>query len=79
MHHHGVIVIGPNCWEAMDDLYFLEKCCKLQVELMKMGKDPRKCAMEDETAAFVYSQASTPFVRHWLTFGLLNGWHFAGY
>lgn len=47
LHHQGILVIGPNCWEAIDDLYFLERTCALQVEMMKLGGDPKKCAMTD--------------------------------
>lgn len=30
MAHHGVIVVGPNVAEALDDLYYLERACETQ-------------------------------------------------
>lgn len=30
MAHHGVVVVGPNVAEAMDDLYYLERACETQ-------------------------------------------------
>ncbi len=30
MAHHGVIVVGPNVAEALDDLYYLERACEIQ-------------------------------------------------
>ena len=90
MHHHGLLVVGPNCWEAMDDLYFFEKTARLQVEMVKIGGDPKKCALSDEDAKMVYDQifckaeAGSAEVhradnRHWLTYALFNGWKFADY
>ena len=30
MAHHGVVVVGPNVAEALDDLYYLERACETQ-------------------------------------------------
>lgn len=56
MRHHGVIVVGPTCAQAMEDLYYFEISCRLQVELKNMGHSIRKCAMTDEQAKGVYDQ-----------------------
>ena len=48
MRHHGVIVVGPSCAEAIEDLYYFEIACRLQVELKNMGHKIKECAMTDE-------------------------------
>lgn len=52
--HHGVFVIGPSASCALDDTYFFEKACKLQVELIKIGDDPKACVMSEAGAKNVF-------------------------
>lgn len=35
--HHGIFVIGSCASSAVDDVYYFEKACKIQCEMMKMG------------------------------------------
>ena len=37
MQHHGVIVCGDNIAYAFDDLYYLERCCMVQVLAQSTG------------------------------------------
>jgi ribulose-5-phosphate 4-epimerase/fuculose-1-phosphate aldolase len=37
MQHHGVIVCGDNMAYAFDDLYYLERCCMVQVLAQSTG------------------------------------------
>jgi ribulose-5-phosphate 4-epimerase/fuculose-1-phosphate aldolase len=36
---HGVIVVGPTCGEAFDDLYYLERACMNQIQAMSTGRE----------------------------------------
>jgi len=47
---HGIITIGGNCAQALEDLYYFEKACKIQVDLMGMRLKPKDCAMTEEQA-----------------------------
>ncbi len=38
LEHHGVIVCGPSVAYAFDDLYYLERVCKVQVLAQSTGK-----------------------------------------
>ena len=48
--HHGVFTIAPSAAQAFYDLYWIEKACKAQIDIQKMGEDLKKCAMSDEAA-----------------------------
>lgn len=37
MANHGVLVSGPTVAQALDDLYYLERACELQVKAMSTG------------------------------------------
>lgn len=37
--NHGVIVCGPTVAEAFDDMYYLERCCKVQILAMSTGDE----------------------------------------
>jgi len=40
--NHGVVVLGPDVASAFDDLYFLERCCMMQVLAMSTGRPLRR-------------------------------------
>ena len=42
MANHGVTMIGSNCAEALEDLYYLERAAMVQVLAMQSVKDPLK-------------------------------------
>ena len=42
MANHGVTMIGSNCAEALEDLYYLERAAMVQVLAMQAVKDPEK-------------------------------------
>ncbi len=50
MQHHGVIVCGDNMAYAFDDLYYLERCCMVQVLAQgtggKLKRVPEKLVAE---------------------------------
>ena len=48
LRNHGVIIIGPSISECFDDLYYLERACRLQVLGMSLSQT---LVMADETAA----------------------------
>lgn len=73
-HHHGVFVIGPCAACAVDDIYYFEKACKLQCEMMKMGQDPKKAAMSEESAKYTYEQGSVMPEKRWFGESLFNAW-----
>jgi len=35
--YHGIFALGASAPLALYDIYWLEKACKLQVELLKVG------------------------------------------
>lgn len=46
--NHGVIALGPSIARAFDDLYYLERCCMMQVLAMSTGLPLRR--IEDGVA-----------------------------
>ena len=51
---HGVIVAGPTCGEAFDDLYYLERACMNQVQAMSTGRQLNR--IPEEIAALSVKQ-----------------------
>src|SRR3954452_12590015 len=49
--NHGVIVVGPSVAEAFDNLYYLERACRLQVIARMMGGKRRAVRPEVVRAA----------------------------
>jgi len=39
--NHGVVVVGPTVADALDDLYYLERACQVQVLAMSTGRPLR--------------------------------------
>jgi len=74
LRHHGIIVIGPNCAEALEDLYYFEKSAKLQCELSSMGQDPKDCAMSNEMAESMYKSVQEYPERTRTAYALFNAW-----
>jgi len=71
LRNHGILIVAENLWEAMDDLYYLERSALFQVEALKAaGGDMSKLAiMADEVAIDTYKQ--------WERFRAEGGWkHF---
>ncbi|KAJ9462693.1 Adducin-related protein [Diplonema papillatum] len=54
MLHHGVTVIGRTVAEAMEDTYFFEKACKMQVGLHQMAPHRPLLEMHEKSALKVY-------------------------
>ena len=46
MQHHGVIACGDNIAYAFDDLYYLERCCMVQVLAQSTGGKLKRVAEE---------------------------------
>lgn len=71
-----MFVVGTCAAVAIDDVYWFEKSCQLQVELKMLGSDPKKCAMSDEAAKFTYEQAYAGKVseKRWYAENLFNAW-----
>jgi ribulose-5-phosphate 4-epimerase/fuculose-1-phosphate aldolase len=74
--HHGPINIHDTVEKAMMDLYFLEKACRYQVELMNMGQNVKKCEMDlkvaEETHKYIEREADR------FSVSLMNAWKNAG-
>jgi ribulose-5-phosphate 4-epimerase/fuculose-1-phosphate aldolase len=62
--NHGIIVCGPSVAEAFDDMYYLERCCKVQILAMSSGEDLN--IVPDEIAKkFKEDCASDGGKAHW--------------
>ncbi|NIO42058.1 MAG: aldolase, partial [Burkholderiales bacterium] len=46
MQHHGVLVCGANMAYAFDDLYYLERCCMVQVLAQSTGSKLKQVSVE---------------------------------
>ena len=76
MCNHGIVVAGASCAEALEDIYYFEKACRLQVEVMGMRLNAKDCAMSDEMAAKVHKQTCEE--RERTSKALFNAWWQAG-
>ena len=54
MGNHGVIVVGPTVAQALDELYYLEKACALQVAALATGRE--LALIPDDVAALACRQ-----------------------
>jgi ribulose-5-phosphate 4-epimerase/fuculose-1-phosphate aldolase len=54
MGNHGVIVVGPTVAQALDELYYLEKACALQVAALATGRE--LAIIPDDVAALACRQ-----------------------
>lgn len=54
MGNHGVIVVGPTVAQALDELYYLEKACALQVAALATGRE--MALIPDDVAALACRQ-----------------------
>jgi ribulose-5-phosphate 4-epimerase/fuculose-1-phosphate aldolase len=54
MANHGVVVVAPTVAQALDDFYYLERACQVQVLAMQTGKPLN--VMSDEMAASTREQ-----------------------
>ncbi len=50
--NHGVVVIGPNIARAFEDLYYLERACKVQVLAQSTGRPLRRVSDNIAGATF---------------------------
>jgi len=46
MRNHGATVVGRSIQEAWVHLYYLDRCCKVQIEAMKTGAELIDCSQE---------------------------------
>ena len=68
--NHGVIVTGKTIAEAFDDLYYLERACKLQVMAMQTGRSLR--VVPQEIAAMTGRQMAEESIQPRLHFEALK-------
>jgi ribulose-5-phosphate 4-epimerase/fuculose-1-phosphate aldolase len=52
--NHGVVVVGPTVAQALDDFYYLERACQVQVLAMQTGQPLN--VMPDATARDTHDQ-----------------------
>jgi len=67
MHNHGFVCFGSSVREAWVLAYYFERCCQVQMDLMKMGgkiRMPKKSVME-KAAATSYLPEFAPGVCEW--------------
>jgi ribulose-5-phosphate 4-epimerase/fuculose-1-phosphate aldolase len=62
--NHGIIVCGPSVAEAFDDMYYLERCCKVQILAMSSGED-LNIVPDDIAKKFKEDCASDGGKAHW--------------
>ena len=70
------MVIGGSCAEALSNLYYFEKACKVQIEMMSMRLDPKKCAMSDEQAEKIHKHSMENKTK--TSLAIFNAWKNAG-
>lgn len=55
--NHGVVVVGPNIAKAFEDLYYLERACKVQVLAQSTGRPLRR--VSDNIAGATFKSAES--------------------
>lgn len=76
MRNHGIMTVGPTAAQALMDLYFFEKCARVQVEMMQMGQNLDDCVIDDDVAAETHKYIFRE--RERMSMGLFNAWANAG-
>jgi ribulose-5-phosphate 4-epimerase/fuculose-1-phosphate aldolase len=70
MQHHGIIVCGENAAYAFDDLYYLERCCMVQVLAQSTGGKLKH--VSEKMAAEVAKQIASERLQSTLHFEALK-------
>ena len=72
----GVLVVAPTVHQAFDDIYYLERACKIQLlSLMAVGGDKRKLSLISDpivsktiTASYTKELIDTYSRRHFYSY-----------